>query len=70
MTNELQHIKEQLAVLTDAVNRLLDTPAPPPESTTFDFGDGEVPAHRHVNPDGSEGGWVADTTTLEVPRGE
>ena len=30
---------------------------------TFDFqdGNGPVPAHRHVNPDGSEGGWVAET---------
>jgi hypothetical protein len=65
MTNELQHIKEQLAVLTAAVNRLLDTPAPPPTATTFDFGDGPVLAHRHVNPDGSLGGWVADTATVE-----
>ncbi len=23
--------------------------------TTFDFGGGAVPAHRHTNPDGSEG---------------
>jgi len=23
-----------------------------------------VPAHRHTNPDGSEGGWVADTATV------
>lgn len=30
-------------------------------ATEFDFGDGPVPAHRHRNPDGSEGGWVADT---------
>ena len=30
-------------------------------SCTFDFGTGLVPAHRHVNPDGSVGGWVADT---------
>lgn len=27
----------------------------------FDFGDGPVPARRHVNPDGTEGGWVAET---------
>ena len=27
----------------------------------YDFGNGLVSAHRHVNPDGSEGGWVADT---------
>lgn len=34
--------------------------------TTYDFGDGKgpVPAHRHKNPDGSEGGWVADTATV------
>lgn len=32
-------------------------------STIFDFGDGNgpVPAHRHINPDGTVGGWVADT---------
>lgn len=30
----------------------------------FDFGQGEVPAHRHINPDGSVGGWVADTATV------
>jgi len=28
---------------------------------TFDFGLGHVPAHRHVNPNTSIGGWVADT---------
>ena len=39
--------------------------ATPPTATTFDFGEGPVPAHRHVNPDGSEGGWVADTATVE-----
>ncbi len=33
--------------------------------TTFDFGDGPVAAHRHTNPDGSEGGWVADTAKVE-----
>jgi hypothetical protein len=73
MTNELQHIKEQLAVLTAAVNRLQcllpGRPTPlstnPPAPTTFDFGDGPVLAHRHVNPDGSLGGWVADTATVE-----
>ena len=31
--------------------------------STFDFGDGNgrVPAHRHINPNGTLGGWVADT---------
>lgn len=35
-------------------------------TTTFDFGDGRgpVPAHRHRNPDGSEGGWVAETASV------
>ena len=33
-------------------------------TTTFDFGNGPVPAHRHTNPDGSLGGWVADTATV------
>ena len=32
--------------------------------TTYDFGFGPVPAHRHKNLDGSEGGWVADTATV------
>lgn len=34
-----------------------------PASTMHDFGDGNgpVPAHQHWNPDGSLGGWVADT---------
>ena len=34
--------------------------------TTFDFhdGNGPVPAHRHTNPDGSQGGWVADTAQV------
>ena len=31
---------------------------------TFDFGYGPVPAHRHKNPDGSEGGWVAETAQV------
>ena len=34
------------------------------EVTTFDFGDGPVRAHRHKNPDGSIGGWVANTATV------
>lgn len=35
-------------------------------SETFDFGDGNgpVPAHRHQNPDGSTGGWVAETVDI------
>ena len=33
-------------------------------STTYDFGSGPVPAHRHLNPDGKLGGWVADTATV------
>jgi hypothetical protein len=35
--------------------------------TKFDFGDsnGMVPAHRHINPDGSIGGWVADTAFVD-----
>ncbi len=28
---------------------------------TFNFGNGHVLARRHVNPDGTAGGWVADT---------
>ena len=32
--------------------------------TTYDFGSGPVPAHRHINPDKSLGGWVANTTYI------
>ena len=32
--------------------------------TMFDFGQGSVPAHRHQNPDGTEGGWVAETAAV------
>jgi hypothetical protein len=28
---------------------------------TFIYHDSPVPAHRHINPDGSTGGWVAET---------
>jgi carbonic anhydrase/acetyltransferase-like protein (isoleucine patch superfamily) len=33
----------------------------------YDFGDGlgHVPAHRHMNPDGSLGGWVAETAHVD-----
>lgn len=31
----------------------------------FEYQDGEVPAYRHRNPDGSEGGWVAETALVE-----
>lgn len=31
----------------------------------FDFGDGPVDASRHVNPDGSQGGWVAFTAHVD-----
>ena len=34
-------------------------------ATTFDFGYGSVPAHRHTNPDGSLGGWVANTACVD-----
>lgn len=34
--------------------------------TTHDFNDGygPVPAHRHANPNGTAGGWVADSATV------
>lgn len=47
------------------------TPIPlPPVAlmpATHDFGRGPVPAARHTNPDGSEGGWVAATASVS-PR--
>ena len=33
-------------------------------SNKHDFGNGPVAAHRHTNPDGSIGGWVADTADV------
>ena len=30
----------------------------------YDFGRGLVAAHQHQNPDGSIGGWVADSATV------
>jgi hypothetical protein len=36
------------------------------EETTFNFGDGPVPAHRHLNPNGSLGGWVAESATVDL----
>ena len=35
------------------------------EPQTYDFCGGPVPAHRHVNPDGTQGGWV--TYSASVP---
>ena len=32
--------------------------------TIYNFGSGPVPAHRHRNPDGSAGGWVADSSKI------
>ena len=38
----------------------------PDNASLFDFNDGNgpVPAHRHINPDGTLGGWVADTAVV------
>lgn len=33
---------------------------------TFDFGAGQVRASRHTNPDGSLGGWVADSAHVDA----
>jgi hypothetical protein len=37
-------------------------------ATLHDFRDGrgEVPAHKHTNPDGSEGGWVSDDSEVSA----
>jgi carbonic anhydrase/acetyltransferase-like protein (isoleucine patch superfamily) len=35
-------------------------------ATIFDFGAGPIPSHQHINPDGSLGGWVADTATVSA----
>lgn len=43
-----------------------DVPAGDPSVSMFDFGDGRgpVPARRHRNPDGSVGGWVANSARV------
>lgn len=50
-------------------NRIQERTNDRPTSRTarpeFDFGDGPVRAARHRNPDGSEGGWVADTAHVD-----
>ncbi len=33
--------------------------------STFNFGKGQVPAQRHKNPDGTDGGWVAATAKVD-----
>lgn len=33
--------------------------------TTYNFRHIPVPAHRHCNPDGSEGGWIAETAQVD-----
>jgi len=32
----------------------------------FTIAQGRVPAHRHLNPDGQMGGWVADTAYVDL----
>jgi len=32
----------------------------------FTIEQGRVPAHRHLNPDGQMGGWVADTAHVDL----
>lgn len=60
-----------LGVLQGLVALIRAGAAPPPQKQPdpspkeFDFtGTGPVPAHRHINPDGSEGGWVADSAIV------
>lgn len=42
-----------------------DLTSTPPARVLHDFGDGAVSAQRHVNPDGSIGGWVARSAHVE-----
>ena len=49
-------------MIEEAINHLLEQ-----EEGLYDFGDGNgfVPANRHQNPDGTLGGWVADTANVD-----
>jgi hypothetical protein len=61
--NIVEPIKSKILQAVDVVMQKRNSV----EIITFDFGDGNgaVPAHRHKNPDGSLGGWVANTATVK-----
>ena len=62
------HRPEDQQVISFKRNRadvLLETSSNRPAAADYDFGDGPVPAAQHVNPDGSVGGWVADTAHVD-----
>ena len=53
----------KLVEMEQNISNLSSTPI---LSLQYDFNDGNgpVPAHQHVNPDGSVGGWIADTAQV------
>jgi UDP-3-O-[3-hydroxymyristoyl] glucosamine N-acyltransferase len=60
-------IAEQLRALADELDPV-DAAEEVVTSEVFNFKDGygPVPAAQHINPDGSIGGWVAATATVEA----
>ncbi|MEI6746754.1 MAG: hypothetical protein WCL34_12400, partial [Methylococcaceae bacterium] len=61
--NIAEHIKSKIMHAVDVAIQKRNSV----EIIAFDFGDGKgaVPAHRHINPDSSLGGWVADTASVD-----
>lgn len=61
--------EDLLTLVGDVVAISEDAETPTTETlTSYDFGDGAgpVPAHRHMNPEGDEGGIVANTATVSA----
>jgi len=56
------------AIIFLSVFLIIQLALPSGNTETFDFNDGNgpVPAARHINPDGSTGGWVAETATAST----
>src|SRR3990172_914487 len=80
----VESLKEQIELLQTQIGDLMvlasdmETTAETPVTerlTSYDFRDGKglVPAHRHVNPEGDEGGIVADSaivsSSVRIGRG-
>ena len=68
ITSLRETIDLAFVMLTEQAEEMEATANTPPAQklTKYDFGAGEVPAHRHTNPDGSIGGIVADTALVSA----
>jgi hypothetical protein len=70
LTEQIQTLQNDIAALLDFAYEMETTAITPPATKLkeYDFGDGNglVPAHRHTNPTGDEGGIVADTAFVDA----